>query len=339
MNKDIDILSTEYEVNCFNFRYQKKWKTPFQLCRQFIFILRHIISSKGIICQLSGYHSFLPVFLGRLLNIPTLIIAGGTDCHSFPSIGYGNFQKRILKIFTKWSFENCSHIAPKHESLILCDYSYDQHDFSKQGIRYFINDFNKEYTVIANGYNDQIFKKICSKKKNHFLTVSGNLNAEYQQELKGIDLILFVAKDFPDCTFTIIGVSDISKFHNISNNIKLVPPLKNDELVKYYSESEYYLQLSMAEGFPNSLCEAMLCECIPIGSNVFSIPEIISDTGYILMHRDLDELKNLIQLVIQSDNSDKGQKARARISKNYPVLKRRKLLLDLMNKITSILKA
>jgi glycosyltransferase involved in cell wall biosynthesis len=65
------------------------------------------------------------------------------------------------------------------------------------------------------------------------------------------------------------------------------------KLVELYNRHEFYLQLSVAEGFPNTLCEAMLCGCIPIGSNVFSIPKIIGDTGFVLKHRNMDELKRL----------------------------------------------
>ena len=335
VNKDIEILSGEYKTKTFNFQFSQKWKTPFQIIQQCIFLFYHIFSAKAIVCQLAGYHSFLPVVFGRIFGKPSLIIAAGTDCQSFPSIGYGNFQKKILKYFTKSSFQLCSHISPKHESLIHCVYNYDDSDFPEQGLKYFIQNFKKKFTVINNGYDPHLFKNISIKKTNHFVTVSGNLSAAYQQKLKGIDLIIKLAPKFPNCTFTIIGVTETSIFKNLSTNINLLPPVNNADLIHYYSEAQYYLQLSMAEGFPNALCEAMLCECIPVGSNVFSIPEIIGDTGYILNKRNDAELEMLISNVIQSKNYELGLKARERIKSNYTIDKRKKQLLDLLTQLIS----
>ena len=60
------------------------------------------------------------------------------------------------------------------------------------------------------------------------------------------------------------------------------------------SISEYYLQLSMAE-VSNSLCEAMICECIPIGDKRFSIPEIIGKHGLYIDRRDSVLLYNMLR--------------------------------------------
>ena len=66
----------------------------------------------------------------------------------------------------------------------------------------------------------------------------------------------------------------------------LIPKITQRELINYFSMSRFYLQLSFSEGFGNALCEAMLCECVPIGSNVGAIPFIINDTGFILKKKD-----------------------------------------------------
>jgi len=88
----------------------------------------------------------------------------------------------------------------------------------------------------------------------------------------------------------------------------------------------------LAEGFPNALCEAMLCECIPIGSSVFSIPEIIGDTGYVLQERSPAGLVKLLQQIIDHPvDPTAGLKARQRIMDNYPLEKRKIALQGLID--------
>ena len=134
---------------------------------------------------------------------------------------------------------------------------------------------------------------------------------------------------FPDCEFIILGVDNQSRIQTQSAKVKILHAVKNEELIDIFSECEFYLQLSMAEGFPNSLCEAMLCECIPIGSNVFSIPEIIGDSGFVLQNRNVDELRRLIQQALNADKNVLKKKAQLRIAENYTLEKRKEKLLSL----------
>ncbi len=323
-------MASVYEVKCYNLTFRPKWKTPIQLLAQLLYLLANIKNSKWIVCQLAGYHSFLPVLLSKITHTPSLVIAGGTDCHSFPSIGYGNFQKPFLRYFTQFTFKNCTHISPKHQSLILTKYNYDKADFPYQGINFFVKNLSNKFTVIHNGFDSNLFARIKPKTKNTFITVSGNLDYGFQIKLKGIDLILEVAQDFPQCQFTIVGFPHNYQKPAASKNVIFLPPVANHKLVELFSSSEYYFQLSMAEGFPNAMCEAMLCECVPIGSNVFSIPEIIGESGYILKERSTHQLKSLLTDIISKDNSQKGAAARQFILKNYPIELRKNLLLNLL---------
>lgn len=284
---------------------------------------------KLIVIQFAGFHSFLPVLFGKWFGWQTLLIVAGTDCVSFPSISYGNFNRKLLRKFTKWSEKLAKHISPKHQSLILSEYTYTSDDYRTQGIKKFIPELKTPYTVITNGYDSSIFDRISEKKPRTFLTVAGGFGMRFTYVLKGIDLIVAVASIFEDCIFEIAGVEPGTELPPMPPNIRLITPLNQSQLIEKFSSATYYFQLSMAEGFPNALCEAMLCECVPIGSNVFSIPEIIGDSGFILDHRNKDELIELILKALKSDTEVLGKKARARIIDNYSIEKRSKLLLEL----------
>lgn len=334
VSKDIDILSKSGRVKVFSFHSDKKWKTPFLLIKQKLFILRHLFSTKLYVAQFAGYHGYLPGLFARLTGKNFLVVAGGTDCVSFPAIGYGNFNKKLLGLFTKLSFRLATHVSPKHETLIEYNYLYDRNSPVHQGIKAFVNKFKTPTTVIVNGYDDHSFFCSSDKMNNSFITVTGGLEFSFQQQLKGIDLILKVAAEFPEYEFTIVGVPSSLQLAITSKNVKTIPPTKNKELQKLYSEHQFYLQLSMAEGFPNALCEAMLCECVPIVSNVFSMPEIIENSGFILNHRNIGELVALFN-TIKNDSSIeyKGKIARSIISQKYSIANREMQLTKLVNSL------
>lgn len=333
VEKDAAIFSELFELKTFNFNFGKKWKTPFQLIEQLFFILSNLTTSKFIIIQLAGFHSVLPIIFANLAGKKSIIIAAGTDCHSFPSIKYGNYSKRLLSLATKFSFKNCSFIIPKHQSLWKTEYNYDTNDFNKQGIKYFIPEITTEYAIVENGYDDSKFKKQELANRNSFITISGLLSRESQIKLKGIDLILEAAIQLPDSKFTIVGDTASHFLKDLPVNVQVVPPIPNNQLSTILSQHQFYLQLSMAEGFPNALCEAMLCECIPIGSNVFSIPDIIGETGFLLKERKSNLFVDLIKEINQKDLSTKGTDARNRIGTNFTVEKRKEKLLEIFNRL------
>jgi glycosyltransferase involved in cell wall biosynthesis len=131
----------------------------------------------------------------------------------------------------------------------------------------------------------------------------------------------------------ILGFPEWKKLEIKSSNVIILPPTKNDDLIEIYSRHQYYLQLSMAEGFPNALCESMLCGCIPIVSNVFSMPEIIGDSGYVLKERNHDQLKSLILNALKDPSSNKSDLARNRIKENYTLTKRKDALIKLIRSL------
>jgi glycosyltransferase involved in cell wall biosynthesis len=100
-------------------------------------------------------------------------------------------------------------------------------------------------------------------------------------------------------------------------------------LVQLYNTHEFYLQLSSSEGFPNALGEAMASGCVPIGSSVGAIPEIIGDTGLLLKRKELGALQQLIQDWL--DEKTKLTSPRARIERYFTYDHRQKLLLQALS--------
>ncbi len=329
IEKDIRLLQEDYQLNEYSFNPVKRAYLPLFLFHQFITLLFTLHKYQVIICRFAGYHSLIPAFLAKIFNKKFIVISGGTDCVAFPSIKYGNFQNKPYAWFTKHSFRLASHIAPVYKSLMISDYTYYQGDFPKQGCLFHDPKIHTPFTEIYNGYDPDFWKLSCSKEPFSFITVALGLHENRRRILKGIDLILVIAPYFPQCIFYIIG-SEHANPPPTPQNVKVIPAIPNKDLRSLYSKSQYYLQLSISEGFPNSLCEAMLCQCVPIVSNVSSMPFIVKDVGFILYKKDVHELKLLMNRVLQADTQQLGIKARKRIAENFTEGIRKKKLLNMI---------
>jgi glycosyltransferase involved in cell wall biosynthesis len=317
--KDIELLRTEYEVTPFLFSVKNKFKVPFQFIRQFFFLLTHLRKSQIIICHFAGYASFLPAIFGKLFNKPCFIIVAGNDAACFPDFNYGNYTKNLLGKFTGWSLQLAKCILPVHESLVFQEYDYYSGGQPAQGYTYFSPKTKKNpFFPLYYGYDPDYFHliELSIRQPNSFVTI-GNLSDTYAFKRKGFDLIIELAKKFPQYTFTFIGWDGITQY-NLPKNIELLKFMPQQEIVKILNTRTYYFQLSIMEGFPNALAEAMLCGCIPIGSNVSGIPFIIGETGYLLKKHELHDLVKLIeQVTITKDSTKSPLKSRNRIVQNF----------------------
>ena len=282
-----------------------------------------------------GYWSFLPCLFGRIFNTPCFIILGGTDCVAFPSLRYGSLQKKILKQFIKWSYQLATCLLPVHESLVFSSYKYyEKSKYKTQGYRFFFPKIKTPYKVIYNGFELEKFKfeLPLTKKKNSFITVAG-ISDFRRFKLKGIDKLIELAKRNPKDSFKVIGMSDTFKntLNDIPNNVELLPFLSATEFKHHLFESEFYLQLSISEGFPNALCEGMLCGCIPIGSTVGAVPHIIGDAGFLIESSNTDFILKRVAEIKKMGEAEKKNlslEARQRIIDNFDIKKREQLFLQ-----------
>jgi glycosyltransferase involved in cell wall biosynthesis len=327
----VALLEENFNVNTFYFNPNNKFLVPFEFIKQFFVAGIRILKADIVITQFAGYQSFLPAFFAKIFSKPCLIVLGGSDCVSFPSINYGNFNRPVLKTFTIWSLRLATHFAPVHKSLVESNYTYTKDDYSKQGYKIFCPKAKGSYTELFYGYDSKQFRNDETKISNSFITV-GFLNYPNFYR-KGIDLIIEMAKAYPLFKFTVVGgtINDIP-IDTVPSNVELIDSLTYDKLKSLYAKHEFYLQLSICEGFPSAICEAMLCGCIPIGSDVAAIPEIIDNCGFVLKHKDVDALKEVFQSAILCDKESMSTLSRNNIKNRFPLDERNKFI-DLVRKL------
>lgn len=329
INRDIAFLKEKYEVVQQQLPWYNPILLPLNFLKQFFFLLIHVKKSKAIIISFAGYFSVLPVFIGKFFKVKTLVILNGTECTALPEYNYGSLRKRILKWCVKLTFQNATKLLPVDASLTKQVHTYDEAiNNTQQGYLNFFPKNKTPYAVLPNGFDIGFWDFSESSQRTGYITVAsiGNLDTA---KLKGIDTLLDIAKENLNQQFTIVGMDEhMQRTLHPSKNVKIYPFVSKEVLKELYATHEFYVQLSISEGFGCALAEAMLCGCIPIVSNVGALPNVVGDTGYVVSKKDNEKINFIFGEAYRSKNKENQRiKARKRIVENFPISKREELLL------------
>jgi len=333
VRKDIDILSKHFRVLTPQHNWITKWMLPFTFFRQFIYLLFTMPRAHAVMVMFGGYWSFFPALISKLFGKRCYIILGGMDCVSFPNLHYGSLRKPVLKWFIGCSYRWSTRLLPVHESLVKSRNTYISNDeYRLQGFRNHFLNLKTPHTVMYNGFSvpDLDLTKV-EKTPNTFILIAGADN-QMRLKLKGIDHVLAVASSFTNCTFTIIGINpELTRHLTIPSNVTCHPFMAQSAFQAHLLGSQFVLQPSLSEGFPNAICEAMLYGCIPIGSNVGAIPLIMADTG-VLIEKE-DDLASVIRQATHLSQMEKRRLSilcRERILSNFSIARRENDFLSIL---------
>lgn len=306
VNQDAQILTSKYDVKTSLFKQKIIFDLLLSFIKQLYLIFKNPKRNIIYVSQFASYHSWLPSVLGRLFSIPHVIFLHGADVNMISSINYGHNRKVPLKWFNKSSLRLASHLAPVSSHLIESKYSYIPNEPVNQGLIPLLGNRNLNISVIPNGIEVDTFKNLYLQRvKNSFLVVCSGAENERRSLLKGLDLVKQLAVKMPDLIFTIVGYNANKETADYPKNVNLYPNLAAEELVEKYNSHQFFLQLSLIESFGMALCEAMLCGCVPIVSDIPALIDVVNDQGYVLKRKDPELLFTLVQKAIKEYDKSK----------------------------------
>jgi len=312
VKRDLEILQNHFNVK------------PIQwLGKRTIFkIASGVLKSDVSFSWFAGGHALITVFFSRLFGKKSIVIVGGFDAAYVPEINYGTFfnSKFHKKFLAKFTLRHADRVLVVDPSL-------------KKQIQYLLQKPCDHVIYVPTGYDLEYFKP-HGKKKNIVLTVGEVKKGNIKR--KGFEIFVKVAKKFPDISFVLAGKhtdDSIQYLKKIApSNVKFTGFISDEKLLDLYQKSRVYCQLSRHEGLPNALCEAMLCECIPVGSFQNGIPRAIANTGFYASWGDIEETTEALNEAITAP-IEKGKEARKRIKHKFPMAKREKTIIKLLKNI------
>lgn len=272
-------------------------------------ILWNMLFCEVVFCWFGSVYAAVAALFAKIIRKRSIIVLGGVDAAALPEINYGiwlsPWKSRLLTRGLR-SADLILVVAPSMKEKI------------KEFARY--DGANIEY--LPTGYDAAFWKPGAPKDK--FVLTVGQSDTVTRLKKKGIDFLCRAAEKMPEIPFVIIGVTpELLETAGIAvpGNVQLLPPMPQAELLKFYQRCAVFCQPSRSEGMPNTLCEAMACGCIPVGTDVDGIPAAIGDTGFLAPPGDIDALVNALRQALALEPAF-GERARQRIISEFPLQRR-----------------
>lgn len=307
VKRDLEILSKNFNVKEVELPLVKDPMVILQNFLKIIKMLKYILWADLTFSWLADLHALAAVIYSKVSNNKSIVVVGGYEVAKIPELQYGALLHSGSSEIVKFIFKNADKVLTVDEGLKI--------DAIKN-----ITVNGTNILTIPTGYDYTHFKPE-GDKENIVLTVSAGDSWE-RAKLKGLDTFIESARYLPLVKFILIGFSGYGaeKLKSIApKNIQFIDPLPTQSLIPYYQKAKVYCQFSVREGLPNVLCEAMLCECVPVGSDIPGIRTAIGGTGFYVPIGKPQECADAIQKALFSD---KGKEARNRIKVMFPLQRR-----------------
>ncbi|OZC02001.1 glycosyltransferase family 4 protein [Rubricoccus marinus] len=266
--------------------------------------------------------------------IPLALAMGGYDAMDLPDLGYGVFASSWRGPLAKRVLGAADALFPVSGSLVRSQNTFLRASGAEaQGVAVHVPRLQTKCTVVPTGYDPDAWPLGAIDRKPSVLSVA-TVDSHTTFLRKGLDVLIEVARAMPDVPFQVVGMrmdeAAVRERYHPPANVEFIRALPREMLAAVYGQASVYLQLSRAEGMPNVLCEAMLCGCAPVGSNVFGIPDAIGDAGWIVDDPDPLAIAAAVREALAAPEALR-RRARAHIADTFPRERRRRELFGLLD--------
>jgi glycosyltransferase involved in cell wall biosynthesis len=272
------------------------------------------------LCWFASVYSFFMVLGAKVGRRKSIIVLGGVDTAKEKSMNYGIWLSRWKSVLVRWALRHADAVLAVDMSL-------------KESLRQASGWNGETIRYMPTGYDTGFWKP--GEHKEEVVLCVAVCDSRQRVLIKGIDLLLEAAERLKHIRFRIIGISPslLPQLEDTAPpNIELLPPVPRDQLLLHYQRAKVYCQPSRREGLPNTLCEAMLCEALPVGTRVGGIPTAIDECGFLVDAEDIEELCRGIEAAMRSPLSE-GAKARERIARLFPKSRREREMIALLSEL------
>ncbi|MBR9682919.1 glycosyltransferase family 4 protein, partial [Candidatus Woesearchaeota archaeon] len=162
-----------------------------------------------------------------------------------------------------------------------------------------IQNYLHNYEVIHNGVDTTLFKPIKQKK------LTQKLNLLYIGRIlheKGTNYLLKAIQN-ENIHLSIVGDGNQTKeYQKQYPKVKFYGRVKKEALPKIINQHDILILPSLVESFPNVLLEAMACKLPVIATNIFGIPEMITNqhNGLLIPPKNTPAIKHAIHYFIKN---------------------------------------
>ncbi|WP_246023070.1 glycosyltransferase family 4 protein [Halosimplex halophilum] len=245
------------------------------------------------------------IFHPMLRNTPTVLTCLGSDV---PHHNPDRFNL-LYSILTP----GVTRIWDRHDAVVA----------NSSGLKDEIQDINpdQQVRVINNGIDTEQFHPVYEGEEGiiRFLYVGRLI------ELKRIDVAIKLLSKLNDLinkrvTLDIVGegeqkleLKQFTREEGMSDCVKFHDYIPHDRIHTMYQKCDFYIQLSEAEGMPNTIMEAMACGAIPVVTPVGGTEELLGDDiGIFVPFGSEDNAVNQLVDMVQDDSTVRDQKEAAR---------------------------